>query len=196
MLTEDPDVFSRPVVFAVHPNYIIDAAQAAASKWAKNPEKHGPNRMKILTTYVNRFKRFIDGQLSNGATIIITTMGDPIQLDNWYDEKAHWEKTDLIEMEKEQAKVHNIHTELMNYISEISTSSNVFVMPETSAGDACEQGKLDHVLDDTEEVLIIGGNLSGCLKNTVKNISKRPNGPSIKVVKELTFDDNPEFWNR
>lgn len=47
MLTEDPDVFSKPVVFAVHPNYIVDAAQAAASKWAETPEKHGPNRVRV-----------------------------------------------------------------------------------------------------------------------------------------------------
>lgn len=186
----------RSVVFAVHPNYVVDAASAASSKWAENPEKHGPNRMKILKNYIDRFKRFIQGKHNSGATIVITTMGEPYTLNNWHDEKSHWEKADPIKMGMEQEEVYQLHQDLMDFIYELASSPNVFVVAEREAGAACRQGRLDHILDRADELQIIGGNLSGCLRNTVKNISKRPNGPSISIVKELSFDDDPSFWSR
>jgi hypothetical protein len=196
MLTDDPDVFHKSVVLAVHPNFVVDAAQAASSKFTDNPGKHGPHRLKILKNYVNRFKRFISGKQSSGATIIITLMGDPYSLDSWYDEIGHWEKADPIKMGMEQEEVYQLHQDLMDFIYQLAAESNVYVIPEKSAGAACRQGKLDHILDDADEMQVIGGNLKGCLNYTVKSISKRPNGPSIKIVKELSFDDNMEFWDR
>lgn len=190
------EMATSSVVFAVHPNYIIDAASAASSKWADSPEKYGPHRMKILKNYINRFKRFLDGKVNAGSMIVITTMGEPYSLHNWHDEKSHWEKADAIKMGMEQEEVYQLYKDLMDYIYQLASEPNVYVVPEESAGDACKLGRLDHVLDRADEVLIIGGNLSGCLRHTIKTISKRPNGPSIRVMRELTFDDDPEFWGR
>jgi hypothetical protein len=184
------------VVFAVHPNYVIDAASAASSKWADDPEKYGPQRMKILKTYIDRFKRYMSGQHNSGATIVVTTMGNPYTLDNWHDEKSHWEKADVVKMGMEQEEVYQLHQDLMDFIYQLASSPNVYVVPEKEAGAACREGMLDFVLDRADELQIIGGNLSGCLRHTMKSISKRPNGPSINIVRELSFDDDPEFWER
>ena len=185
---------SPSIILAVHPNYVIDAAGAASSKYADSPEKFGPHRMKILKNYINRFKRFIAGQQNSGATIIITTMGEPYQLHHWHDEISHWEKADVVKMGMEQEEVYQLHQDLMDFIHQLAAENNVYVVPENEAGAACREGRLDHVLDNADEMQIIGGNLSGCLRHTVKEISKRPNGPAIRVVKELSFDDDPKFW--
>jgi len=190
------EMADKSVVLAVHPNYIVDAVAAASSKHAENPEKFGPHRMKMLKKYIDRFKRFVDGKKNSGATVIITTMGEPYQLHDWYDHKSHWEKADVIKMGMEQEEVYQYHQDLMDYIYQIASEPNVYVFPEKSAGDACKNGKLDRILDHADEMLVIGGNLSGCLRNTVKMIGKRPNGPAVKIVRELSFDDDSEFWGR
>ena len=190
------EMTTNSVVFAVHPNYIVDAASAASSKWSDSPEKYGPHRMKILKNYINRFKRFISGKHNNGATIVITTMGEPYSLHDWHDEKLHWEKADVSKMGIEQEEVYKLHKDLMDFIYQLSADPNVHIIPEKDAGAACRQGRLDHILDRADELQIIGGNLSGCLRNTVKSISKRPNGPSINIVRELSFDDDSDFWER
>ena len=123
-------------------------------------------------------------------------MGDPYQLDNWHDPKAHYKKNDAEKMGMEQDEVHALHQDLMDYIYERAANPNVIVTKETSAGDACRSGKLNHFFDGADEIQVVGGNLTGCLKQTVKALSRDIEGPSVRIVRELTFDDDPEFWKR
>jgi len=61
-------------------------------------------------------------------------------------------------MGMEQEKVHQLHQDLMDYIHQLSGDPNVYVVPEEEAGAACRQGKLDHILNNVDEIQVIGGN--------------------------------------
>lgn len=184
LLTEDPDIFNKIIILAVHPNYVIDAAAQADSS-----EEYKPHRLNILKNYISRFKNYINKQKQSGATIIITTLGNPYYLDVWQSEG-----TDTIEGGMEQEEVYQLHQDLMDYIHQLANDPKVYITPEEYAGAACRQGKLDHILNDVDEVQVIGGNLTGCLKNTVEALGKRPSGPTTRIVHELSFDDDPKFW--
>ena len=56
LLTEDPDVIYQRAVLAVHPNHVVDAVSAAASVYSVNPALYGPNRLKVLLNYIEKFK--------------------------------------------------------------------------------------------------------------------------------------------
>lgn len=186
----------KTVVLAVHPNYVVDAAAAASSKYGNQPEKHGPNRLKILINYVNQFKTYISDQLRAGSTIVITLMGEPYQLKNWHDPKSHWEQTNKEKQEAEQEQVIRIHQDLMDFIDKIGQHPNVHIVSEDAAGDACKNGELNNILSNANQMFIIGGNLTGCLSNTLKALSTTMNKLNVEVLEKLTFDDDPKFWSR
>lgn len=212
MLTDDPDVFHQTVVIAVHPDHVIDASAAAASVYGEQPEIYGPHRLAILKSYIDKFKKFMLKQKANGAKIVITLMGKPSQLEGWYDKKAHWKvkripkagggykydesNVDHVKMGMEQEEVGQLHQDLIDFINQLSVDPNVDVVSEEGAGAACNRGELNHILKDADEILVIGGNLTGCLENTVRFLAKHPNGPKTKIVNELTFDDDSGFWKR
>ena len=194
LLTEDPDVFRKNVVLAVHPNYVVDAVV-----FASTDKDYGPQRLQMLKNYIDRFKRFIDGQISSGSTVIITMIGDAMQLDTWYDPRNHYEdegQVDPVKMGMEQEEVGSLHQDLKDYIHEKASLPNVYVVSERLAGDACRTGKLDDMLEGADELSVVGGHLTGCLSRTVEMLRKRPDGPEVSIITELTFDDDENFWKR
>jgi nicotinamidase-related amidase len=200
LLTEDPDIFTNKVVLAVHPNHVIDAASAASSRWGPSPQIHGPYRLKILLNYIEKFKRFITQQRRAGSTIIVTFLDkQPATLEAWYDEGEHWQGkypdkepvADVVKLGMEQENVSQAHQDLMDFIHQ---HDDIHTVVEHDAGGACKDGRLQHILKGADEVVLIGGNLTGCLKNTLKALESQ--GLTVNVYEHLTFDDDPSFWER
>lgn len=193
------EMISNSIILAVHPHYVIDAASAAASRWSESPQKYGPQRMQILINYIKKFKIFIRNKAEQNVLIIITSMGEPITLHNWYDQEAHWEQeTDKVKIGQEQEQVYQIYKDLVDFIHEIAHNQNVHIMSEDQAGQILNSEKFINVIKKakTNKIQILGGNLSGCLQRSIKMIEKLPNPPEIHVVTELTFDDDSKFWDR
>lgn len=183
-------------VLAVHPNHVVDAAHAAASRHHSTPEIYGPHRIKILLNYIESFKSFIQQQVDLNNNIIVTLLDKPpASLDDWYDPRDYWQdKVDLIKQGMEQEEVYQAYQDLMDFIHELNDDSKFHVVEEHSAGDACRDNRLQHILGRTDEVLLIGGNLTGCLDNTLRALKDR--GLRVHIIERLTFDDNPGFWGR